>query len=150
MNIRNAHERDAAAIAALARELADHVADPDPGLDARAWLELGFGERRWFECLVAEIESEIIGFASYCRRFETHTLSRALWLGDLVVAWPYRRRGVGRRLISALRRRATKLECASIVVDLWRENATARMFYRRLGTVQMAEIETHIIPVASE
>jgi len=150
LNIRSAHERDAAAIAALARELAVHVADPDPGLDARAWLESSFGERRWFECLVAEIDSEIIGFASYCRRFETHTRSRALWLGDLVVAWPYRKRGVGRSLIHALRRRAAELECASIVVDLWRENETARMFYRRLGAVHSAEVGTHIIPITSE
>ena len=40
MNIRMARDGDAAAVGALARELALNLADPDPGLDSQAWFRL--------------------------------------------------------------------------------------------------------------
>lgn len=93
MELRTARDGDVTAIAARSRERALHVADPDPGLDYREWLELGFGEDRWLDCLVAEIDSEVVGYAFYRKRYEAHTRSRTLWLGDLVAAKQYRGRG---------------------------------------------------------
>ncbi|ASM75462.1 putative acetyltransferase (plasmid) [Pseudosulfitobacter pseudonitzschiae] len=150
MRIRHALEADVPAIAQLARELASHVADPDPGADTDALLRLGFGGDRWFDCLLAEIGTEIVGFASYGKRFEIHTGSRRLWLGDLVVTQRCRNRGVGGALIAALRHKAVELGCDVIVLDLWAENASARAFYRKVGAVRDAELEVHLIPTGAD
>ncbi|PWE29882.1 GNAT family N-acetyltransferase [Maritimibacter sp. 55A14] len=149
MRIRSALEADVPAIARLARELASHVADPDPGVETDELFRLGFREDRWFDCLVAEIGAEVVGFASYSRRFEIHTRSRRLWLGDLVVTHRCRNRGLGEALVVALRQKAVELGCDAIVLDLWADNASARAFYRKVGAAQDAELEVHLIPVGA-
>ena len=149
MTIRPARPEDAAAIAQLSRELAEHLADPDPGADDRLFLELGFGADRWFDCLVAEREGEIAGFALYCRRFEAHTRTKKLYLADLVVAKRCRGEGVGEKLIEALRAEAAALGCASIAFDLWVENKSARGFYERIGARRDGELEIYAIPAGA-
>lgn len=147
MQIRSAREEDMAAIAQLSRELAEHLADPDPGTDDAALIEYGFGADRWFECLVAEAEEGVVGYALYCRRFEAHTRVRKLWLADLAVAKHRRGERIGERLVAALRERAATLGCESIVFDLWIENTTARAFYERIGAKRDEDLEIHTISV---
>ena len=114
-----------------------------------AWLELGFGADRWFDCLVAEREGEIAGFALYCRRFEAHTRTKKLYLADLVVAKRCRGEGVGETLVEALRAEASALGCASIAFDLWVENKSARGFYERIGARRDGELEIYAIPAGA-
>ncbi|MGH1416808.1 MAG: GNAT family N-acetyltransferase [Pelagimonas sp.] len=147
MHIRPALEIDVPAIARLARDLASHVADPDPGTETDALLQYGFGDNRWFDCTVAEIDAEVVGFASYGKRYEIHTRSRRLWLGDLVVTRERRNRGVGKALVAALRQKAVEMGCDAIVLDLWTENGSARSFYRDVGAVRQAELEVLLLPV---
>ena len=148
MLIRTARKTDIAAIARLSRQLAAHVADPDPGPDAGELTGLGFADDSWFDCLVAEVDAEVVGFALYCRRLEAHTRSRQLWLGDLVVAAHHRRRGAGRMLLSALRRKAVDMGCDGIVLELWTENRTARDFYDSVGGERDTGLEIWRIPSA--
>ncbi|MEQ9040829.1 MAG: GNAT family N-acetyltransferase [Silicimonas sp.] len=149
MRIRSALETDVQTIAQLARELASHVADPDPGAETDAWLQLGFGEDRWFDCLVAEVGGELVGFAAFGKRFEIHTRSRRLWLSDLVVTERCRKRGIGGALIASLRQRAVELGCDTIVLELWARNSSARAFYHRVGAVRDPELEVHLIPAGA-
>ncbi|MEP0706643.1 GNAT family N-acetyltransferase [Parvibaculum sp.] len=150
MQIRTARPEDAAAIAQLSRELAEHLSDPDPGADDALLLELGFGGERWFECLVAETEKEIVGYALYCRRFEAHTRARKIYLADLAVAKRRRGEGVGEKLIQALHEKAAELGCIAIVLDLWVENATARAFYEKIGAKHDTELEIHAIRIGED
>ena len=89
---------DAEAVVAMAAELAAALEDPTPDLDAARFVRDGFGPDRWFECLIAEIDGEPVGFALICRGFEAHTGKRRLWLGDLYVRTAARRSGAGRAL----------------------------------------------------
>src|SRR6516165_9264785 len=73
LRIRQASFDDMTAVAALSRELAAQVGDPDPGSDPSLLLDSGFGHDRWFECFVAEEGNRIVGYALFCRRFEAHT-----------------------------------------------------------------------------
>lgn len=147
MRIRMARDTDVTAIAQLARELADHVADPDPGTDTEELLNLGFGDGRWFDCVVAEIGSEIVGFALYCKRFEAHTRSRKLWLGDLVIAKRHRNRGIGEMLVDTLRKEAIALGCDGIVLELWVNNTMGRDFYVKMGATLDNELDVYSLPV---
>ncbi len=114
MKVRPATRADMAEIAELSRQLAAHVNNPDPGADASLLFECGSGPDRWFECLIAEDGNRIVGFALFCRKFEAHTRTKRLWLGDLCVARDKRRDGIGEVLIAAVQSRAAELGCAAI------------------------------------
>ncbi|HEY2524021.1 MAG TPA: GNAT family N-acetyltransferase [Candidatus Binataceae bacterium] len=124
----------------MAEELAAAVEDPAPGLDAQGFMRDGFGPHRWFECLIAEIEGEPVGFATICRCFEAHTAKRRLWLGDLYVRAAARRRGAARALMSAVASRALDLDCEAVYWELWRPNTLGRTFYERLGADDADEL----------
>jgi GNAT superfamily N-acetyltransferase len=141
MKVRQATCADMAEVAELSRQLAAHVDDPDPGADASLLLNCGFGLERWFECLVAEDGNRIVGFALFCRKFEAHTRTKRLWLGDLCVARNKRREGIGQVLIAAVRSRAAELGCAAVDFELARGNVSARAFYKQLGAAICEDVE---------
>lgn len=146
MKIRQARRDDADAIARLARNLAAQVGDPDPGAGSADFLKYGFGADKWFDCMVAEHMSGVIGFASYCRRYEAHTRTRTLWLADLCVARDHRNKGVGTMLIDAIKTTAAGLGCEAIVLDLWTRNEQARSFYEAVGARVAQDLSVVTIP----
>jgi GNAT superfamily N-acetyltransferase len=131
---------DAAAVAQMARELAVAVADPEPVLDARDLVRDGAGPDRWFDCMVAVVDGEVVGYAMCCRGYEAHIGKRRLWLSDLYVRADARRLGAGRALMAAVARLAAAQNCEAVYWDLWRENATGRAFYQSLGAIEDADI----------
>jgi GNAT superfamily N-acetyltransferase len=131
--VRTAMPSDAQAVVAMAAELAAALEDPTPDLDAARFVRDGFGPDRWFECLIAEIDGEPVGFAMICRGFEAHTGKRRLWLGDLYVKAAARRSGAGRALMAKVASRAFDLDCDAVYWELWRPNALGRAFYEQLN-----------------
>ncbi|MBW0003842.1 MAG: GNAT family N-acetyltransferase [Hyphomicrobiales bacterium] len=140
MRVRAAQPEDMEAVSAMARALAAHLEDPDPGGDADALIRSGFGSERWFECLVAETDDALVGFALACRRYEAHMGRRSLWIGDLYVSPNARRTGAARALLLALADRAQLLGCTHITWELWRKNELARAFYAELGAREDDEV----------
>src|SRR5262249_21282003 len=108
--IRTALPADAEVVVAMAAELAAAGEGPAPNFDAARFVRDGFGPDRWFECLIAEIEHEPVGYALICRGFEAHTGKRRLWLGDLYVRATARLSGTGRALMAAVASRARDLD----------------------------------------
>lgn len=94
--------------------------------------------------LVACVDAAVVGYASaqIQRRAETSirhaqsTLS-IQWLG---VKAEWRRRGVGRALIEAVRNEAERLDLAALLLDVWSFNAEARGFYDAMGFRSQREI----------
>jgi len=133
MVIREAGTNDYPRVMELARALARHVEDPDPGDLADEIRATACGSLLWLECLVAEVDGGIVGFVSFCRRFEMHLMRRSLWIGDLFTVEDARSQGIGRALLAAVASRGLALGCDSIVLELWRRNSVALAFYERLG-----------------
>jgi GNAT superfamily N-acetyltransferase len=138
--VRTALPSDAEVVVVMAAELAAAVEDPTPNLDAARFMRDGFGPDRWFECLVAEIDGEPVGFALICRGFEAHTGKRRLWLGDLYVRTAARRSGAGRSLMATVARRAIDLNCEAVYWELWRPNTLGWAFYKRLGAEETGDL----------
>lgn len=138
--VRAALPSDAEIVVAMAVELAAAVDDPAPDFDAARFVRDGFGPARWFDCLVAEVGDEPVGYAIVCRGFEAHTGKRRLWLGDLYVRAAARRSGVGRALMAAVASRARKLDCEAVYWELWRPNALGRAFYERLDAEETDDL----------
>jgi acetyltransferase (GNAT) family protein len=119
VSIRPARHEDAASVIALANELNRYEGKPLMSLSPEAFCDSAFGPTPWFQCLVAEREGRIIGYAAYSRSFELEAGGRRLHLIDLLMA--------------ELARIALELECEHIGWEVLTWNTEAQAFYRAIG-----------------
>ena len=131
--IRLARREDAATILHLIRELAafedllGHVRASEADI-----LRDGFGDTPRFECLLAELDGEAVGFALFFHNYSTFEGRAGLYLEDLYVAERVRGLGVGRMLMASIARLALERGCRRLELAVLHWNP-ARDFYRRLG-----------------
>jgi GNAT superfamily N-acetyltransferase len=140
MMVRPMKPADATAVIEMARELAASIGDAAPAVPESDLIRLGSGPERWFDCLVAEIPNQIVGYSVVCKAFEAHTGKKRLWLGDLYVRPRARRNGAGRALIMAITRHALELGCDAVYWELWRMNVEGGTFYRKLMAEEAADV----------
>jgi len=98
-----------------------------------------FGQRPAAEAILAEEEGQAVGFALFFPTYSTFRTKPGLYLEDLFVRESHRRRGIGRALLSEVRRIAAargvgRLEWA--VLD-W--NAPAIALYESLGATVLPD-----------
>jgi len=134
VRIRWATESDAAKIVYFIRELARFEREPVEHVkiteaDVR---RDGFGESRRFETLIAELDSQAVGFALFFANYSTWEGKPGLYLEDIFVEENARKSGTGKALIAALAAVAKSRGCARIDLSVLEWNP-ARDFYRRLG-----------------
>lgn len=92
-----------------------------------------FGNRVYAEAIVTEIDDKVVGFALFVPNYSTFLTQPGIYLEDLFVLPEYRRRGIGKAMLSylgklAVARNAGRLEWS--VLD-WNKSALA--FYRNMG-----------------
>jgi GNAT superfamily N-acetyltransferase len=102
-----------------------------------------FGERPLAEALIAELGSQVAGYALFFPTFSSFLTTGGVWLEDLFVRPLHRGAGVGRALLAAVAAHARavggeRLEWAALD---WNELALG--FYRRVGAQTMGEWITH-------
>jgi GNAT superfamily N-acetyltransferase len=139
-DIRPAEPRDLDAIVQLIGELAEfenlsHLLDVTPEkLEPHL-----FGERPAVECMVGEVDGEVVAFALYFTNFSTFLAKPGLYLEDLYVRPAHRRSGLGRALLIELARLACERGYGRFdwtVLD-WNEDAIR--FYEKLGAEVLPE-----------
>ena len=133
IEIREAEVGDAETILRLIGELAvfeklSHAARAD----LEDILRDGFGERRYFECLLAERAGEPIGFALFFPNYSTFEGRPGLYLEDLYVSERARGLGVGRMLLARLAAITVERGWRRLDLQVLHWNP-ARDFYHRLG-----------------
>ena len=139
VTIRPAEASDAATIVRLVRELADFEGLLDQVRLTEADVRRdGFGERRRFECLLAEVDAAPAGFALYFEDYSTFEGRPGIFVEDLYVAAAARRLGVGQRLLAHLARIAVERDSRRLDLMVLHWNP-ARGFYDRLGFRQSAD-----------
>ncbi len=83
--------------------------------------------------LLAEIDRERIGFATYHWIYSTFLAKPGIWLDDLYVKAEYRSNGIGEMLIKYLYQIAQSKGCGRIDWTVAATNARAIKFYERMG-----------------
>ncbi len=133
-HIRPAAPADAALIAALIRELAEyekllhecHVTPQNIALSL-------FGDKAHAECLIAELEGVVVGFALFFHNYSTFLAKPGLYLEDLFVRPEARGHGVGKALLAKLAQLAVARGCGRFEWSVLDWNAPAIAFYQSLG-----------------
>lgn len=130
--VRDAQRNDIADLVRLIGQLAAFHGDTST-TDAATLERDAFGADRWIEAVVGEHDGEVIAYALLCPVYRAQFGQRGIDLHHLFVAAPWRGKGVGRRMIDAVARRARALGCAYMVVGTAADNVAAHRFYDGLG-----------------
>ncbi len=134
-SVRAAEPRDAEAVAALAAALNAEEDNPRTDLFDAARLRRDFcGAAPAGLMMVAELpDGRLAGYATGHATYETNYAERGLYVGDLYVALPFRRQGIGRALMAGLAAAGRARGAAHLWWTARAGNAAAHEFYRRLG-----------------
>ena len=136
--VREARREDAPAIVSLIRELADFEHLPGPDAEAAARLaEHGFGERPYFESLVAESDGTIVAYAIFVTTYSTFRMRPTVFLEDIFVHPDWRRRGIATEIMQRLRALAVERGCGRFEWMVLEWNAGAQALYAKLGARQL-------------
>ena len=133
IRVRPALPDDAEAAAAMVAALAAEEGMEPPALDPARFRRDGFGRRRRFEALVAELDGAPCGLAILTRGYDSQTAKAGVVLEDLYVAPQARRRGAGHALVAAAADLARRSGGAWVCWHVRPRNVRAQLFYRSLG-----------------
>ncbi|MBX6316816.1 GNAT family N-acetyltransferase [Pigmentiphaga sp.] len=92
-----------------------------------------FGARPAAECLVAEVDSGVVGYALFFHNYSTFLGRRGLYLEDLYVRPDHRGRGLGKRMLKTLAAIAVERGCGRFEWSVLDWNQPAIDFYRAMG-----------------
>ena len=131
--IRVARAEDSATILRLIRALAavEDMLDAVRATEEDICRD-GFGAERKFECLLAEVDGEAVGFALFFVNYSTFEGRGGLYLEDLYVADSARGLGIGRALVARVARLAGERGYPRLDLSVLHWNP-ARAFYERLA-----------------
>jgi GNAT superfamily N-acetyltransferase len=133
LTIRAATIADAALLRRLIWELADYENAPDEVRTTEADIARdGFGANPQFRAVIAEWQGQPAGYALFFSFYSTWR-GAGLFLEDLFVRPDFRRRGVGKALLSSVARVAEQENGAFIRWEVLNWNQPAIALYQALG-----------------
>jgi len=134
LTIRDAAESDVPAIVEMIRLLAayERLEDRVRATEERIRRAL-FGETRMAEALLADYETECVGFALFYGTYSTFAASPGIYLEDLYVKSHVRGKGVGTALLRRLAGIARERGCERLEWGVLDWNEPSIRFYQGLG-----------------
>src|SRR3984885_11860385 len=132
--IRRAIAGDAAQILEFIRALAAFERAPDAVIATEEGLiRDGFGPHPFFQCLIADYDGQPAGFALYFFNYSTWVGRPGIYVEDLFVLPHFRRKGIGRELLTQVAAIAIENGCQRLQWEVLDWNTPAIDFYRDLG-----------------
>jgi len=132
--IRPATEADVPVLLAFIRELAEYEKlAPEVSATEEQLRATLFGPRPFAEALLACADGEPAGFALFFHHYSTFLARPGLHLEDLYVRPAFRRRGLGKLLLTNLARIAVERGCGRYEWTVLDWNEPSIRFYESLG-----------------
>lgn len=92
-----------------------------------------FGKNKFVNCLVAESEGELVGYALFFPVFKSFRGERSMFLEDLYISPKMRGGGLGLKMLKAVAQAAKEQNCVRMDWQALKWNAPAIEFYKKLG-----------------
>jgi GNAT superfamily N-acetyltransferase len=144
VTVRPATPADVERIYGFVRELAEYERAPEQVTGTVEMMrEALFGPEPAAEALIAEVDSEPVGFAVFHGTFSTWECAPGLWLEDLYVPPRHRRVGAGGGLLRAVAGIAVERGCRRLEWHALNWNDLALGFYETLGAERLSAWELH-------
>lgn len=138
IKIRKAKRADSKSIIKLIVELAEFEKLTPPDIESRNKLiRDAFSKNPPFRILIAEINSQIAGYAFYFFTYSSFKAKKTLYLEDIFVTEKFRKKGIGKLFFDHLIKISKKNKCGRmewVVLD-W--NVNAIKFYDKLGAQEL-------------
>lgn len=131
MQIREANLEDFEQIYALNKEFAQLYDAEDKFTLSKEQL---IADRDLFNCRVAVIDGEVVGFTTFFTAYYTWA-GKAIYLDDLFVTADQRNKGIGDKLLDDIISIAKDSNCKRVVWQVSDWNKKAQAFYKRKGAV---------------
>lgn len=143
IRITRATERDVPLILQFIRELAEYERAPTEAVATVESLTAAlFGDRPAAEVLIAYLDDEPAGFALFFHNFSTWTGRRGIYIEDIFVRPPMRRKGIGEALMHELAAIAVERDCGRLEWAVLNWNELAISFYEKIGAVPLDDWTT--------
>ena len=139
MKIRKAGLKDAKIIVELITALAIYEkAEEQLSITLEQIIEDGFQEKALFDCLLAEVDNRVVGFALFYKRYSTWK-GKSLYLEDLFVLNEFRGQQIGKKLFLEVAQIAKDTNCQRFEWQVLDWNQTAIDFYKSMGATLDSE-----------
>lgn len=133
LGIRPATISDATLLLTMIRELAEFEHQLELVTISEEELRRdGFGKNPLFRALIADWDGQAAGYALFFGHYSTW-VGPGLFLEDLFVREPFRRRGIGKALLAAVARIAVEEHCYGMRWEVLDWNQKAIELYKALG-----------------
>ncbi len=129
--IRKANEHDFPVVLALIKEFSEFQKTP---AKVTITLDEMIEEKNVFQCLIAEVEKEIVGFATFFFAYYSWT-GKGLYLDDLYVKETFRKQSIGKKLLDSVISIAKIEQCKRVRWQVSGWNSNAIDFYKKLGAI---------------
>jgi GNAT superfamily N-acetyltransferase len=140
LEIRPASEADVSVILSFIKKLAEYERLSHEVVATEDILrEALFGERPTAEVAIARCKQTPVGFVLFFHNFSTFLGRPGIYIEDLFIDEPYRRRGFGQALLLYVARLAYQRHCGRLEWAVLDWNAPAIDFYKKLGAVPMSD-----------
>ena len=138
--IKPATKKDVPVILAFIKKLSDYERLSHEFVATEALLQRTlFGQRRTAEVAIGYFKNEPVGFVLFFHNFSTFLGRPGIYIEDLFVEEPYRRRGFGGALLAHIAKLAAARDCGRLEWSVLDWNEPAINFYKKLGAVPMKE-----------
>ncbi|MDR3200011.1 MAG: GNAT family N-acetyltransferase [Spirochaetales bacterium] len=141
--IRFAEEKDCALILDFVRGLAEYERLLDEvSATGESFRRFLFGEKK-AEALICEYEGRPAGFALFFHTFSTFVGKPGIYIEDIFVKPEYRKRGLGKALLSFIAEIAVQRDCGRLEWACLDWNTPSRAFYASRGARELSEWTTY-------
>ncbi|WCL49245.1 GNAT family N-acetyltransferase [Leptospira sp. GIMC2001] len=92
-----------------------------------------FGTKPYLQAIVAELKSEVVGYALFFYNYSTFLTKPGIYLEDLYVLPHHRKKGIGKSLLSAVAQRGKEIGAGRFEWSVLDWNEPAIRFYKSMG-----------------
>jgi GNAT superfamily N-acetyltransferase len=92
-----------------------------------------FGCKPYVEAIIAEYGGQAVGFAIFFHNYSTFLTKPGIYLEDLFVLPEFRRKGIGKEILTYLAKLAVSRDCGRLEWSVLDWNESAISFYENMG-----------------